>query len=121
MDREWENVTKGKKNLDGQVVSSRNKNADAEGSDDEALLDGIPFACVICKEDYKNPIITKCGHYFCEACALQKFRKTPACAICGAGTGGVFNGAKRLKRLLEKKRIREEARESKEAEEAEDS
>ncbi|CAF9905156.1 MAG: RNA-splicing factor [Gomphillus americanus] len=121
LDREWENVTKGKKNLDGQVVSSRNKNADAEDSDDEALLDGIPFACVICKEDYKNPIITKCGHYFCEACALQRFRKTPACAICAAGTGGVFNGAKRLRKLLEKKRIREEARESKEAEEAEDS
>jgi RING finger protein 113A len=107
LDREWETVTKGKKTLGGQVVSSRNKNGDAEDSDDEALLDGIPFACIICKDAYKNPIVTKCGHYFCESCALQRFRKTPACAACGSGTGGVFNGAKRLKRLLEKKRERE--------------
>lgn len=117
LDREWENVTKGKKNLGGQVVSSRNKAGEADDSEDEALLDGIPFACVICKEDYKNPIVTKCGHYFCEACALQRFKKTPSCAICGTGTGGVFNGAKRLRKLLEKKRQREDAREAAEAEE----
>lgn len=110
LDKEWENVTRGKKNLGGQIVSSRKKSGDVDDSDDEAILDGIPFACVICKEDYKNPIVTRCGHYFCEACALQKFKKTPSCAICGTGTGGVFNGAKRLKRLLEKKRKREEAK-----------
>ena len=120
LDKEWENVTKGKKNLGGQIVSSRNKTREVDDSDDEALLDGIPFACVICKEDYKNPIITKCGHYFCEACALQRFRKTPSCAICSTGTGGVFNGAKRLRKLLEKKRKREEAREAEEEEAQQD-
>ena len=74
--------------------------------EEEKLLEGIPFACVICKKGYKNPIVTKCGHYFCEACALNRYRKSPSCAACGAGTGGVFNTARGLAKLLEKKRER---------------
>jgi RING finger protein 113A len=106
LDKDWESVTKGKK-LGGKVVSSRNKEADQDASDDDdVMLEGIPFACTICREPYKNPIITKCGHYYCESCALQRYRKAPSCLICGAGTGGVFNGAKNLKKLLEKKRER---------------
>ena len=106
LDKDWETVTKGKK-IAGKTMSSRTKAGDDEGSeDDDAVLEGIPFACIICKKPYKNPIVTKCGHYFCEACALQRYRKTPACAACGAGTGGVFNGAKNLKKLLDKKRDR---------------
>ena len=107
LDREWENVTKGKK-LAGTVVSSANRSkADEADEDDEALLESIPFACIICKEDYKNPIVTKCGHYFCESCALGRYRRDPSCAACGAGTNGVFNNAKKLKKLLERKRERE--------------
>lgn len=87
---------------------------------DEAELEKIPFACIICKESYKNPIVTKCGHYFCESCALRRYRKNPSCAACGAGTGGVFNVAKNLKKLLEKKKEREEAKAAAEAEEADD-
>ena len=48
--------------------------------------------------------MTKCGHYYCESCALKRYRKDPSCAACGAGTGGVFNVAKGLKKLLDKKR-----------------
>ncbi|PBP16881.1 hypothetical protein BUE80_DR012280 [Diplocarpon rosae] len=107
LDREWENVTKGKKVLGGTKIASANRNAEEENSGDEdAILEGIPFACVICKKNYKDPIITKCGHYFCESCALKRYRKDPSCAICGAGTGGVFNVARNLKKLLEKKRAR---------------
>ena len=111
LDREWENVTKGKKGgAGGQVVAGRRREAGGEAADEdedeEALLEGIPFACIVCKEGYKNPIVTKCGHYFCEACALKRYKKTPNCAACGAGTGGVFNGARNLKRLLERKRER---------------
>ena len=124
LDREWENVTKGKKVEGGKVVSSRRRKdgeAEAEDSDDEAAaLEGIPFACIICKEAYKNPIVTKCGHYFCEACALKRFRKTPSCAACGAGTGGVFNSAKNLRKLLDKKREREKEREKEMSEAEED-
>ncbi|MCJ1376497.1 RNA-splicing factor [Loxospora ochrophaea] len=110
LDKEWEIGTKGKK-LGGKTVASANRNnagkdGEADSDDDDALLEGIPFACVVCKKPYTNPIVTKCGHYFCEACALQRYKKNPSCAICGAGTGGVFNGAKNLKKLLDKKRER---------------
>lgn len=108
LDREWENVTKGKKVEGGKITSSRKRQeAEADSNDEASALEGIPFACIICKESYKNPIVTKCGHYFCEMCALKRFKKTPSCAACGAGTGGVFNGAKNLKKLLDKKRERQ--------------
>lgn len=106
LDRDWEIGTKGKK-------KPRKQPGGADSEDDDAALEGIPFACIICKKPYTNPIITKCGHYFCEACALQRYRKNPACAACGAGTGGVFNGAKGLKKLLEKKRERARKRREK--------
>jgi RING finger protein 113A len=77
-----------------------------EDDDDDGLLESIPFACIICKKPYTNPILTKCGHYFCESCALNRYRKNPSCAACGAGTGGVFNVAKKLTALLDKKRER---------------
>ncbi|KAJ4417611.1 RNA-splicing factor [Gnomoniopsis sp. IMI 355080] len=108
LDREWEDVTKGKKNLGGTVVASADRNKAQEDDDDaeEALLESIPFVCLICRGPYRSPIITRCGHYFCEPCALQRYRKDPSCAQCGSGTNGVFNSGKRLKKLLDKKRER---------------
>ena len=121
LDREWETVTKGKK-IAGKTVSSRNKTGDEEdgSEDDDAILEGIPFACIICKKPYSYPIVTKCGHYFCEPCALQRYRKTPSCAACGAGTGGVFNGAKNLRKLLDKKRERAKKKREKAIEDGEE-
>lgn len=111
LDRDWENVTQGKA-VQGKVVASadRGRNGgDNDGDDDAAeaaMLEKIPFACVICKGPYRNPIKTRCEHYFCESCALQRYRKDPSCAACSAGTNGVFNNAKLLNKLLEKKRAR---------------
>ncbi|KAJ9155395.1 Pre-mRNA-splicing factor cwc-24 [Pleurostoma richardsiae] len=108
LDKEWENVTKGKKNLGGTIVASANRSKDDQEDEDEedAMLENIPFACIICKESYKSPIVTRCGHYFCEPCALKRYRRDPSCAACGAGTNGVFNSAKRLQKLLDRKRER---------------
>ncbi|KAF5512844.1 Pre-mRNA-splicing factor cwc24 [Colletotrichum aenigma] len=108
LDKEWESVTKGKKNVGGTVVASADRTNVENDDDDEedAMLENIPFACIICTEAYKAPIITRCGHYFCEPCALKRYRKDPTCAACGAGTNGVFNSASRLKTLLERKRKR---------------
>ncbi|RSL56961.1 Pre-mRNA-splicing factor cwc24 [Fusarium duplospermum] len=107
-DREWEDVTKGKKKVSGTVVASINgKDAkEEEGGDEETFLESISFTCIICKASYKEPIVTRCGHYFCQPCALKQYRKDPTCAVCGADTNGVFNSAKRLEKLLEKKRER---------------
>ncbi|KAJ5908265.1 Pre-mRNA-splicing factor cwc24 [Penicillium taxi] len=109
LDRDWEIGTKGK-SMGGRVTSQR-KGAgmaakDDDDDDDDEFLENIPFACVICRKPYQKPIVTTCGHYFCESCALQRYRKSPTCAICGGGTGGVFNSAKKLRALLEKKRER---------------
>lgn len=108
LDKDWENVSKGKKNIQGTVVSSADRRNAAgsanDGGADDALLEKIPFACIICKGPYKEPIVTRCGHYFCLPCALQRYRKDPSCAACGSGTGGVFNNAKTLNKLLVKKR-----------------
>ena len=108
LDKEWETVTKGKKNLGGTIVASadRSKGQDDDEDEEDAMLESIPFACFICKGPYKSPIVTRCGHYFCEPCALKRYRRDPSCAACGAGTNGVFNSAKRLQKLLEKKRER---------------
>ncbi|KAL7653760.1 hypothetical protein M752DRAFT_276478 [Aspergillus phoenicis ATCC 13157] len=104
LDREWETVTKGKQ-LKGTVVASADRTTTENKDDDEeAMLEDIPFACFICKGPYREPIVTKCGHYFCEQCALQRYRKDPSCAACGSATNGLFSSAKRLKKLLERKR-----------------
>lgn len=112
LDKEWETVTKGKKNLQGTTVASASRKKGGDGApageeeegDEEAMLESIPFACFICREGYKDPVVTKCGHYFCEGCALKRYRKDPSCAACGSGTGGVFNVAKNLRKLLDRKR-----------------
>lgn len=114
LDREWEKVGPGAKNNKNANSTKRKGDGEAEEEDEEdAVLANIPFACILCKSPYKNPIVTRCSHYFCESCALKRYRKTPSCAACGAGTGGVFNTAKGLKRLLEKKRERARRRREK--------
>ncbi len=106
LDREWENVTKGK-NIGGTVVASANRSKVEEEDDDkDAMLEDIPFACIICKGPYREPVVTRCHHYFCERCALERYKRDPSCAACGLGTNGVFNSAKTLKKLLDKKRER---------------
>ncbi|KAK3331096.1 hypothetical protein B0H66DRAFT_545714 [Apodospora peruviana] len=113
LDKEWENVTKGKKVIAGTVVASADRKTKDNGNEDgdadameEAMLEGIPFVCLICMGPYKSPIVTRCGHYFCEACALKRYRRDPSCAACKMGTNGVFNAAKKLQKLLDKKRER---------------
>jgi RING finger protein 113A len=122
LDKEWEIKTKGQKKLKGTVMASRNGLTKEEKEDEAEVkeLEKIPFKCIICKEDYKEPIVTRCGHYFCESCAVGRYKKTPTCAACGEGTNGTFNIGRNLKKLLEKKRSREERLKEEEAGENED-
>lgn len=112
LDREWE--------INQKTGKAKNKKEDdVKGEDDEEKeLKDIPFKCIVCKDDYKSPIVTKCKHYFCETCAIAKYKKTPNCAICGKRTDGAFSMAKELRKKLERKAIREEERRKKEEEEA---
>ncbi|XP_002169878.1 E3 ubiquitin-protein ligase RNF113A isoform X1 [Hydra vulgaris] len=64
--------------------------------------DALPFACFICRNSFKNPVVTKCKHYFCELCALEHYKKTRRCYVCAEQTSGVFNSAKDIiKRMKE--------------------
>ncbi len=113
LDRDWEDAAKRKK---AGVVDELD--SDEEESDE----DDVPFACLICRSEYKNPIETKCGHFYCERCAIERYRKTPTCIACGAGTGGIFNVAKKLRARIDakKKRIAERERAKVREEDAED-
>jgi RING finger protein 113A len=47
--------------------------------------------CDICNEKFKKPIVeTKCGHLFCEKCAIQYSRKFSKCKTCGTVIDGIF-------------------------------
>uniref|UniRef100_A0A4W6CL37 Ring finger protein 113A n=1 Tax=Lates calcarifer TaxID=8187 RepID=A0A4W6CL37_LATCA len=76
-----------------------NDDENYEVSSDE---EDMPFKCFICRDSFKNPIVTKCKHYFCEACALQHYRKSKRCYVCNTQTNGVFNPAKELMAKMEK-------------------
>ncbi len=97
--------------------SHARRDADAAGEGDSAEEDEeeeIPFACLICRKPFTDPIVTRCGHYFCSACAIKRFAKTSKCFACGAQTGGLFNSAaKVIKRMERRKQDREEVKQQK--------
>ncbi|WWC64415.1 pre-mRNA-splicing factor CWC24 [Kwoniella dejecticola CBS 10117] len=61
----------------------------------------VPFACLICRQPFTNPVVTKCGHYFCMNCATKRFIKSPKCYACGAPTSGIFNTADKILAKME--------------------
>ncbi|KZT53744.1 hypothetical protein CALCODRAFT_39717 [Calocera cornea HHB12733] len=104
LDRQWEEQQRAGGGASG--------NADDSASSDE---EDIPFACLLCRKPYTDPIVTKCGHYFCSKCAIGRFKKTPKCAACGQATGGMFNGAakkvEQMRRRMADKAKRDEGEE----------
>ena len=108
LEKEWEDAIKnktkyGQSNTDQYAVS---------GSDDDSDEEELPFACLICREEFTDPVVTKCNHYFCEKCALDNYKKSPKCYACGSPTSGVFNTAKNMLEKLRKKKERREAEKS---------
>jgi RING finger protein 113A len=80
--------------------------SDSDDSDDE----DVPFACLICRKHYSDPVVTRCGHYYCSACAIKRYAKTPKCLACGAPTAGIFNRADKIIEKVNKKRKEKEER-----------
>ena len=74
----------------------------ADESSDDGSDDDLPFACLICRKPFTDPVVTRCGHYFDAACAIKRFARTPKCAACGAPTGGIFNRADKVIAKLKK-------------------
>jgi RING finger protein 113A len=74
-----------------------------DASTDSDSDEDIPFACLICRKHYTDPIVTRCGHYFCSACAIKRFARTPKCAACGTPTAGIFNRADKVIEKINRK------------------
>ncbi|KAJ6344008.1 hypothetical protein OIU76_005692 [Salix suchowensis] len=71
MEKEWEEAEKARKrNL---ALGMDDEEEGGVGHDDDE--DELPFACFICREQFVDPVVTKCKHYFCEHCALKHHAK----------------------------------------------
>ena len=77
-----------------------NKEDDAKNAND-----GIPYACHICRGPFQNPVVTTCGHYYCESCMQTRIRESglTTCPICQKDTHGVLNHAQKL--VAKKRRL----------------
>lgn len=90
--------------LDKLADTPRKQVGDEDSDDSDSDDEDIPFACLICRKPYTDPIVTKCGHFFCSACAIKRFAKTPKCLACGTPTGGMFNRADKVIAKMRKKK-----------------
>ena len=107
LEREWDEAqARKKKRLEESLkgfdfeVGENNQN---DGEDDEEeenweidLDEELPFACLICRGEFEDPVVTLCGHYFCSKCAIARHQKHPKCAACAKQTMGVFNVAQKI-------------------------
>lgn len=85
-----------------EKAKANKKSYDIDSDDDDKKYEinsdeeDIPFKCLICRKSFDNPIVTKCQHYFCEKCALERYKKSSRCFVCSTQTSGVFNPATKL-------------------------
>ncbi|GAB2291093.1 hypothetical protein Dimus_025348 [Dionaea muscipula] len=98
MEKEWEEVEKARKrNL--AMGGGDGDDGRAEHSEEEDE-DSLPFACLICRKTFVDPVVTKCKHYFCEHCALKHHSKNKKCYVCNQPTLGIFNTAHEIRRKM---------------------
>lgn len=89
IDKEWDEQQKTK------------SSGDTNYEINEEEEDNLPFACFICREEFNEPVVTKCEHYFCQKCILEKFKKSKKCPVCNVNTDGIIKPAKKLLAKLE--------------------
>eukprot|EP00543_Licmophora_paradoxa_P010497 CAMPEP_0202462222 /NCGR_PEP_ID=MMETSP1360-20130828/53077_1 /ASSEMBLY_ACC=CAM_ASM_000848 /TAXON_ID=515479 /ORGANISM="Licmophora paradoxa, Strain CCMP2313" /LENGTH=129 /DNA_ID=CAMNT_0049084595 /DNA_START=37 /DNA_END=426 /DNA_ORIENTATION=+ len=95
LEQQWEEQKKKeqqKKELDAFADGSSIKSKE-QGDTIQSVEDGLPFACHICRDYFKRPVVTSCGHYFCEQCIMNHVQneEKASCPICNKDTHGVFN------------------------------
>jgi RING finger protein 113A len=69
-----------------------------ENGEQTGGYDILPHSCMLCLGDFKNPVVTMCGHYFCSSCILEANQKNSKCPAtnCARQMNGVFNKAVKL-------------------------
>ena len=82
----------------GHEVDDGEENYEIHSQEDNP--DEIPLVCRICEQIFSNPVVTTCGHYFCERCALQHYSESSNCHLCGKPTNGIFNEAPKVTQKL---------------------
>jgi RING finger protein 113A len=126
---EWQAAQREKQKRFAEVLAAGGTLEDAQAAEAEAAAaaaaggssggapkkEPLPFACFICRGDFKEPVATSCGHYFCEACAVAHNKVNPHCAHCGAQTHGLLLAAPKLRAALEARAARKKAEEGGEA------
>lgn len=65
-----------------------------ENSDEDNDDEDDANKCTICKQEYKDPVITKCKHIFCSGCADKEC--VTKCFTCDKPTSGIFKNASKL-------------------------
>eukprot|EP01032_Pedospumella_encystans_P023321 gene23321-26397_t len=122
MEREWEDKQAAKRQrlqkAEENALASMNasvgvdvrsgKNDEKEADEDEENFEieeepEFPFACHLCREGFKDPVVTLCNHYFCQQCAIAHHKKSAKCVICDKQTFGIFNKARKLIKYMEQK------------------
>lgn len=102
LDRDWASKEKERRE---KVV--RGEKGEGEGGEEEAKEvddDGLPFACFLCRDDFKNAVMTLCWHYFCEECIVKCMEEKSTCPICKKQLRGTLNSAAKLTAKLEQRR-----------------
>jgi len=105
LDREWEEEQKRKRDEAMRRLEAGSDDEEGGGGKAEEEDDDLPFACYICRRPWgeaKHPVVTKCKHYFCEACALKHQAKSAKCAVCEQPTQGIFNVAHDIVKKMKK-------------------
>jgi RING finger protein 113A len=109
LEQKWEQEqAKKKQDQERQMEAFMNNengkiNAEDEEDVDTSTDDGLPFACFLCRKAFEDPIVTPCGHYFCQGClhSYNQEGNDSTCPICKKDTHGVMN---QPTKLLGKKR-----------------
>ncbi len=74
MPQDWEEEQKRKLDERMKALERGDDEEEEGGKEKEEVDDDLPFACYICRKPWaetKNPVVTRCQHYFCESCALK--------------------------------------------------
>ena len=118
MEQQWEEKKKKErekkeKEMDRFLQKASDSHVDNDSDEDNAATidDTIPFACHICRGPFRDPVVTSCGHYFCEGCIMGQVKgdagggaeASSACPICGKNTHSVFNHPPKL--VAKKRRV----------------